>query len=286
MAVCSDDEVALLRQHKLIDRVLSKLFGENTYSEGSFQQSLRKMMKECHAGWQPGLAAFQMKVACECAAHVISGAFSNHIASANLINDTLAFDANQHSYPLPPLQRPRVVLDYGPGLCGRFVMQEHLNALAKGKPYVYVPITKGCFISAFLISFISTRMTKDSMHLYMNNGFFVAREEGIRTATNSFVKSMPGKADVIFCSGLQMVDKEELRAGIVNAFTLLQPGGVLLIRSQKLREPAESSTVDDMLDIAYEAGFSRKQAHFYESISGDTLLGKRTQTVSAILTKV
>ena len=82
-----------------------------------------------------------------------------------------------------------------------------------------------------------------------------------------------------------MIDKQELRAGIVNAFTLLREGGILLIRSQKTREPAESSTVDDMLEIAYEAGFSPKAARFFHSISGDVTLGKRTPTVSAILTK-
>lgn len=286
MAVCSDDEVAYLRREKIPDGILRELFGENGYGEGSFQPSLRAMMQECHAGWQMGLAAFQTKVACACVAHIVTGgAFSTQAVSANLVDDILLFDANQHSYPLPSLSRPRILIDYGPGLCGRFVVKEHLNALAKGRPYVYIPVSKGPFISAFLISFASTLMTKDSMAIYMNNGFFTPRDEGIRSATNSFIKSAPGRADVIFCSGLQMIDKQELRAGIMNAFTLLRDGGILLIRSQKTREPAESSTVDDMLEIAYEAGFSSNATHFFHSISGDVTLGKRTPTVSAILTK-
>ncbi len=53
-----------------------------------------------------------------------------------------------------------------------------------------------------------------------------------------------------------MAARKELEAGVCNAFTLLRSGGTLLIRSQRRREPPESSTVDDMLAMAYRAGFS------------------------------
>lgn len=284
IAVCSDDELASLPGETISDPTLRRLFGQNSYSEGSFQPSLRNMMQECHAGWQKGLSGFQMKVAVMCAA-VAKGALTWQAVSANLVDDTLLFDANQHSYPLPPLSRPRVLIDYGPGLCGRFVVKEHLNALAKGRPYVYVPVTKGCFVTAFLIGFASTLMTKESMAVYMNNGFFAPHEGGIRAATNSFIQSAPAQVDVIFCSGLQMINKQELRAGIENAFILLRDGGILLIRSQKTREPSESSTVSDMLEIAYASGFSAKASRVFDSISGDPRLGKATPTLSAILTK-
>ncbi len=284
--VCSDGEVMSRHQEPVTDPVLRKLFGETRYSEGSFQPALKKMMQEGHPGWQKGLAELQTRVAISCAVSVVkNGAFNWQVASANLVDDTLLFDANQHSYPLPPLSRPRVLLDYGPGLGGRFVMKEHLNALAKGRPFVYVPIALGSFIPTFLVSYVSTLMTKESMSIYMNNGFFVPKHEGIRAVTNYFTQAAPGQADVIFCSSLQMVDKQELKAGIENAYPLLQDGGVLLLRSQKTREPAESSTIDDMLEIAFASGFSPQSARFFDSISGDPRLGKATPTLSAILTK-
>lgn len=85
---------------------------------------------------------------------------------------------------------------------------------------------------------------------------------------------------MIFCSGLQNVDKGELRAGIVNAYPLLQDGGVFLLRSQKNREPTESSTIDDMLEIAFASGFSPQSAQFFHSISG-----KGKPVLTAILIK-
>jgi hypothetical protein len=281
LAVFSDGETAALHREPLTDPALRELFGEINYSEGSFQPALKKMMQECHPGWRKGLGVFQAKVASSCAASIVeTGAFNWQAASANLVDDTLLFDANQHSYRLPPLSRPRVLIDYGPGLSGRFVMKENLNALAKGRPFVYVPITRGPFITAVLICYVSTLMTQESMSLYMNSGFFVPHEEGIRAATNHFIKTAPGQADVIFCSGLQDVDKEELRAGIENVYPLLRDGGVFLLRSQKNREPANSSTIDDMLEIAFASGFSPQSAQFFHSISG-----KGKPVLSAILIK-
>jgi hypothetical protein len=281
--IFSDDEVASLHREPVTDPILRNLFGETKYSQGSFQPALRKMMQECHPGWQKGLGTFQANIAISCAVNVVkNGAFNWQAASANLVDDTLLFDANQHSYPLPPLSRPRILIDYGPGLSGRFVMKEHLNALAKGRPFVYAPIARGSFIPTFLVSYVSTLMTKESMSIYMNNGFFAPKHEGIRAVTNYFIQAAPGQADVIFCSSLQMVDKQELRAGIENAYPLLRDGGVLLLRSQKTREPAESSTIDDMLDIAFASGFSSQSARYFHSISGG---GKATPTLSAILIK-
>jgi hypothetical protein len=281
LVVFNDDETAAFHREPLTDPALRELFGEINCSEGSFQPALRKMMQECHPGWRKGLAKFQAKVAITCVASIVkNGEFNWHAASTNLVDDTLLFDANQHSYKLPPLSRPRVLIDYGPGLGGRFVMKEHLNALAKGRPFVYVPITRGPFITTFLISYVSTLMTQESMSVYMNNGFFVPREEGIGAATSYLVRAAPGQADVIFCSGLQNVDKGELRAGIVNAYPLLRDGGVFLLRSQKNREPAESSTIDDMLEIAFVSGFSPQSAQFFYSISG-----KGKPVLTAILIK-
>lgn len=281
--VCSDDEVMSLHRAPVTDPVLRKLFGEIRYSEGSFQPALRRLLQECHPGWQKGLAELQARVAISCAVSIVkNGAFNWQVASANLVDDTLLFDANQHSYQLPPLSRPRILIDYGPGLGGRFVMKEHLNALSKGRPFVYAPVARGSFIPTFLISYVSTLMTKESMSIYMNNGFFGPHHEGIRAITSHFIKAAPGQADVIFCSGLQMVDKQELRAGIENAYPLLRDGGVLLLRSQKTREPAEASTIDDMLEIAFASGFSSQSARYFHSISGGE---KATPTLSAILTK-
>ena len=286
LGVCSDDEVAYRHPGNFADSRLRELFGEQSYSLGTFEPALRALRREAPGPWRKGLAAFETLTAIACVADIVKNrAFSFQVPSAHLVKDTLVFDANQHSYDLPPLSRPRVVVDYGPGLCGRFVVKEHLDALAQGRPFVYLPITKGCFISVFMVSFASTLMTKESLPIYLSNGFFAPREDGMLAASGMLASTAPDTADIVFCSGLQNVDKQELRAGIVNAFIALRAGGILLIRSQRTREPEDSSTVDDMLEIAYDAGFSPKTTRFFHSTSGDPRLGKATPTVSAILTK-
>jgi len=82
--------------------------------------------------------------------------------------------------------------------------------------------------------------------------------------------------------GLQAIDRRELEAGIVNSSLLLRPGGVLLIRAVKERNPPESATADDMLAIAYQAGFS--DPLLFHSVATPRP-GEGFATLSAIFTK-
>ena len=125
-------------------------------------------------------------------------------------------------------------------------------------------------------------MPQHLLDTYIRDGFFVQREDGILAASSELARTTSGVADLVLCSGLQDVEKHELRAGIVNAFTILGPDGILLIRSQRIRDPETSSTVDDMLEIAYEAGFSAKSARFFHSIAGGK---KQMPTMTALLRK-
>ena len=287
LGICSDGEIAFLSHENFADARLRELFGEKNYSQGTFDPALRAMRRDAHSAWRRGLDAFDVFMAISCASEVVrNGALSFHAPSVNLVKDTLVFDGNQHSYDLPALSRPRVVVDYGPGFGGRFVIKEHLAALVQGRPFVYLPISKGPFIDVFIHGFASTLMTKESWEVYTTNGFFASRRDGIFSASNHLASTAPGIGDVVLCSGLQDVDKQELRAGILNAFKILCPGGILFIRSQKMRDPPDSSTVDDMLEIAYEAGFSRKTAHFFHSFAGGVGPGKQPMpTVAVILTR-
>jgi hypothetical protein len=54
------------------------------------------------------------------------------------------------------------------------------------------------------------------------------------------------------------------------------------LQSQRIRDPESSSTIDDMLEIAYQAGFSAKSARFFHSITG---LNKQMPTMTALLRK-
>jgi hypothetical protein len=243
-------------------------------------------LAEAPPTWRSEIEEFQWKLAEVLANWVVVQGIGRHILpSTNVVNDTLVFDANEHSYQLPSSPRPRVVVDYGPGLCERFILDEHIRALAEDRPFFYLPVTRGPFVNCYAVCCLMLTYGSDVVNRYLAAGCFLVQDDGMLAATSRLLSSsICGQTDVIFCSGLHLADKRELEAGIVNAFALLRPGGVLLIRAQKTRNPPESSTVDDMLAIAYRAGFAVPQ-HVFHSISGDPRLGKRTPTLSALLIK-
>jgi len=283
LEVCTDNELRVSHPQNLSDPKLVELFGGRSYSEGSFQPALRAMLEEFPPPWQRGLIDFQTAMACLLVADFVTVKRLSFITpSVRLANDTLLFDSDQHSVDLPPLERQRVVIDYGPGTNSRFIIQEHVEALIQERPFIYVPVTRGSFISIFMAMVAATLMPREALDSYIRSGFFVQREDGILAASSDLAHAWPGVVDLVLCSGLQDVDKHALRAGIVNALTLLRPDGILLIRSQRIRDPEDSSTVDDMLEIAYEAGFSKESARFFDSIAG---IKKQMPTMTALLRK-
>ena len=281
LEVCVDRELYFRHPQNFSEAKLIELFGRQNYNEGSFQPALRAMIEESPPAWQRGLEDFQKKVAYSLVSNLLHvKQFSIYGPSVRLARDTLLFD--QHSVELPPLQRPRVVVDYGPGINSRFMLQEHVEALQQGRPFTYVPIAKGCFINFFMGIFLSMLMTPEASENYMRRRFLFSSEAGILTASSNMARTSPGAADLVLCSGLQDVEKQALRAGIENAFTILRPDGILMVRSQRIRDPESSSTVDDMLEIAYQAGFSAKSARFFHSMAG---LNNHMPTMTALLRK-
>ena len=281
LEVCVDRELYFRHPQNFSEAKLIELFGRQNYNEGSFQPALRAMIEESPPAWQRGLEDFQKKVAYSLVSNLLHvKQFSIYGPSVRLVRDTLLFD--QHSVELPPLRRPRVIIDYGPGINSRFMLREHVEALQQGRPFTYVPIAKGCFINFFMGIFLSMLMTPEASESYMRSRFLFSSEAGILAASSNMARTSPGAADLVLCSGLQDVEKQALRAGIENAFTILRPDGILMVRSQRIRDPESSSTVDDMLEIAYQAGFSAKSARFFHSITG---LNKQMPTMTALLRK-
>jgi hypothetical protein len=264
----------------LADAQLCALFGVTSFEEGSFVPALREMLGENPPAWREAKKDFQIKVTATFAHGVVhSGWMRDHLPSVNLVGDTVMFDGDQHRYELPPVRHARVVVDYGPGMGIRFIQREHFLACTSGRPFHYIPITKGSFLTQFAVFYLVELYGDDAVSAYLADGLAIQRDDGIPAATTAMLSSsVLGQVDLIFCSGLQMVARPDLEAGIVNAFPLLRSGGTLLIRSPKHREPPESSTIDDMLAIAYRAGFSAPR--FFESISAN-----RKPVGTAIFTK-
>ena len=278
------DECRALHPGAPADARLRELFGVASLGEGSFASALRDLLQAGHPAWRGVSETYQMSVAATLANRVLNEGWLSHtLPSVNLIDDRLMFDGNQHQYDLPPLREPRIVVDYGPGLGIRFMLEEHFRACAAGRPFYYFPVTLGPFPNQFGLCYLTLAHGQEAVSEYLARRMTFGQEDGILATTTRLLTNMSGEVDVIFCSGLQDADKQELEAGIVNAFPLLRSGGTLLIRSQRHREPPESSTVGDMLAIAERAGFSAPR--LFHSVGGDLLAAKRTAVVSAIFVK-
>jgi hypothetical protein len=264
----------------LADARLCALFGVTSFEAGSFVPALREMLEEKPPAWGEGLEDFQIKVTSTLAHGVVhSGWMRDHAPSVNLVGDTVTFNGNQHHHELPPVQHPRIVVDYGPGLGIRFIQREHFVACTNGRPFHYIPITKSSFPQQFGVFYLMQLYGDEAVSEYLSRGFAVQRTDGILSASTAMLSHPArGHVDLIFCSGLQMAARPELEAGILNAFPLLGSGGTFLLRSQKQREPPESATIDDMLEIAYRAGFS--EPRLFDSISAN-----QKPVLTAIFTK-
>jgi hypothetical protein len=278
------DELKLPHPGTADDARLHALFGRQHFWEGSFRQALRGVLAESSLANRPGIEAFRTMVAGILANWTVAGGLMNHLLpSTNLVNDTLWFDGNQHSLELLPSSRPRIVVDYGPGIGERFILEEHFRAVAAGRPFFYLPVTQGPFVNHFAVVCLERIHGADIVDQYLARAFYLRQEDGMLAATTRLVaSSVCGQCDVIFCSGLQLADRGEFEAGIVNAFTLLRPGGVLLIRASKDRDPPESSTAEDMLAMAYRAGFSEPLL-FHATTT--PRIGEHFRTLTAILTR-
>lgn len=277
------DEISLPHPGAAGDARLRALFGYRSFEEGSFRRALQRVLAENSPAMQPALQAFRLLMARTLAAATVRGSMSHVLPSTNLVNDTLMFDGNQHSYELPPSSHPRVVVDYGPGLNERFIVAEHDRAVTAGRPFFYLPVTQGPFVNDFAMACLALARGTAAVDQYVAQGFYLRQEDGILAATSRLLASpLRAQCDVIFCSGLQLVDRRELEAGIVNAFTLLRPGGMLLIRSLKERNPPHAATTYDMLATAHAAGFA--DPSYFHSIATPRM-GESFPTLTAILTK-
>lgn len=277
------DEVKLPHPGAVVDARLRALFGRQSFEEGSFRQALLKTLAESSSANEPAINALQDLFATILARWALSGRMSYHLPSTNLVDDTLFFDGNEHSHELSRSLRPRTVVDYGPGVGERFILQEHYRAVAAGRPFFYLPVTKGAFVNKFALRYLELLHGQEDLRVYLAKNFYLPQEDGIMAATTRLgASSLSGQCDVVLCSGLQMIDRRELEAGIVNSSLLLRPGGVLLIRAVKERKPPESATADDMLAIAYQAGFS--DPLLFHSVTTPRP-GESFATLSAILTR-
>jgi hypothetical protein len=318
----SDGEVTMPLLAPPEDPIVREHFGTTDYRQGTFGRRLRELLEGDDIALKhqaDGLIRFSATIL---AHHVVSGVVTlpqrqnveiwpalidpteervHPIITSTLLGmaaldgwdmtkPALGFD--HHAVALDA--EPSVVIDYGPGLQGRFHIDRQLEDWQSGvRPYAYFPIGKGPFINEFLQQYWSARLGDDLQRFRSVLGtLYIGREDGIAAATTEFVaaqKQHTGSseiADIVVASAVQRAGHEEIGTGIANAHKLLRPGGTLLLRAPKaVNSDPNGVPAETMVEMALGAGFSRDKAQFFDVVTGAQVGPKRVQTLSAVFRK-
>ncbi|HSW65675.1 MAG TPA: hypothetical protein VLI54_00870 [Bacillota bacterium] len=315
----SDGEV-VLRRPSPEDSDVREHFGMTDQGQSAFGNRLRELLEGDDIALKhqvDGLIRFSAGIL---ARHVISGAVTlpRHrnvefmpalLGSAeendSIITSTMlgqaalrgwdmtrpAIGFDHHSVALDV--EPSVVIDYGPGLQGRFHIERQLADLEAGRrPYAHLAVGKGPFINEFLQQYWRARLGEDSQLMRSVLGrVYVGREDGIAAATTEFVETQKQHtgsseiADIVLASGVHRAGHTEIDAGITNAHKLLRPGGILLVRAPKAVDSDPSGVPGEaMVEMALQAGFDRDKARIFDIIT-KAQVGPAAQSLAAVFRK-
>lgn len=278
-ATFSDGELVVTRPPEK-DSAIREHFGVTRFDEGTFGARLRELLEgeenevrrqtERLIRWAAGTYAHDVangKTRLE-----VGETVAIHTAASQPV---LAFDAQRVILARPP----EVVVDYGPGLAGRFHIERQLADIQEGRmPYAHIALSRGPFINEFLRHYWVARLRGDLQRWQSVEGaLYVGREDGMAAATTELVNvqrrdfGTAEVADVVIASGIYAAGYEAVQAGITNAYQLLHPGGALLVRAPKAVYIGTSGGVpaEDMVDMALQAGFSGAKARYFPVVTGD-----------------
>lgn len=273
-AIYLETEVTI--SHGGFDPQLHPFFGAAQFNEGSFGRRVRDLLESPLASTIDPSLRGQLELlvtnaATELAVEVASGKMALTQPLVEITGNTVRFDDAAVELPAAP----RMVIDYGPGLQGRFRIKEQAVAFnAERVPYAYAPFSKGLFINQFLTDY--WRCTaggvvagRQMVQALSEEGIFIPRNDGLGPASTSMIEFMrrafgsAEQADLILASGIHLADPGELQTGLANAHQLLRPGGALLIRAPK-QPAADHVCTAEMVAMAQAGGFTPLGMHMVE----------------------
>jgi len=317
----SDGEVVLPHSSPPEDPVVREHFGTADYAQGTFGPRLRELLEGSDVALQhqvDGLIRFSAGIF---ARHVVSGVVTLPPQKIVEIMPALIDPAERHDLFItstllgaasirgwdmtrPSIgfdhravaldAEPAVVIDYGPGLQGRHHIERQLAAWQSGQgPYTYLAVGKGPFINEFLQQYWAARLGDDPRRVRSVLGrLYIGREDGMAAATTEFVESQRQHtgsseiADIVVASGVHKAGYDEVGTGLANAHKLLRPGGILLVRAPKaINSEPGSVPAEAMVDMALQAGFSRDQAQFFDTVTRPEVGPQEVQALSAVFKK-
>ncbi|MDB5182197.1 MAG: hypothetical protein JWP13_960, partial [Candidatus Saccharibacteria bacterium] len=186
-----------------------------------------------------------------------------------------------------------VIMEYGPGVGGKRIVDAQLAALDMGAaPFQYVAISDGPFVNQFLMSYLGNQLESSygpGASAYANSGRLIAgREDGMLQATTNILDaSQPSGShemcDAILFTGLHDVDPTELEFAIRNSPQLLRGDGKVFLSAPIPKLRPDLTTFAEQLSWAMQAGLRIEWQK--EVATGDPKMGTDTISGLAVLEK-
>lgn len=285
----TDGEITSLHPTET-DPVVAHFFGSDIYSDGVFGPRIRSLFENGDTPIRHQADAFVRF----CADVVVRDIIEGNVrvpelpnVSINTQSQTIHFD--NHCVELET--KPKMIIDYGPGIQGRFHVEQQIAELGKGGSYQHIAITKGPFINEFLMNYWGERVGRDLLPRVLG-GYYVGRENGIAEASSDlitdFSKAIGSSevADIVIASGVHSAGRTEMAIGIRNAHTLLRRGGSLLLRAPKIDAQInpDYAYAEHMIDMAEQAGFKTEDGQYFNVKTGGEAV-EAVDAISALLIK-
>ncbi|MET9263735.1 hypothetical protein [Amycolatopsis sp. NPDC004079] len=259
-ATFSDGELSLLHAVET-DPVLREHFGESDFDEGAFGNRLRGLTGASDPKLRYAVDALIRRAGRGLARLAVSSPPvlpPEQTVAIDAPNGTITFDGQTVSM-LRPLE---VVVDFGPGVQGRFHIDTQWNDLQnRRRPFAYFAFTRGPFINEFLMSYWLELTQDPEIAKQVVGSLYMGREDGMASSSEYLVQvqtghvGSPEMADLVLASGIYSAGRAELRPAIANAHKILRPGGALLVRSPESVDEPEHVDATEMIDLATAAGF-------------------------------
>lgn len=168
---------------------------------------------------------------------------------------------------------PQVVIDYGPGLAGRFHIDQQLADLRQcGTTYQYYGLARGIFVPEFLRHYLRLKghQYPRAVDAIRQKNLHVILDQGIEGSVQHLIPSPDAKgrngefADIVIASGIHSAGEAALN-GIKQARGLLKRNGVLLVRD--VNEPSEEDpgvSMNEMIQAGLDGGFRSGRMRSYD----------------------
>lgn len=272
--------------------VLQSFFGTQSFSEGAFKHRLQRLMP-VDGPHQPALDTALRACGSMLARQVIT----NIVDVPN--RSTLAIKRPKHAIEFDGKQaglarEVKRVIDYGPGLQGKFrILEQYNDLVGRVKPYQYIAFDKGPFADAFLRGCWRQLLEKSSgaYAQIIAKQIYIGSEQGMAAASTQLIESEKKQgnsgaiADLILATNVHEAGEAELETAIGNAYTLLRPGGSLFVRGPKqlAHNTPQALTGTALIDMALDLGFTTHKTRVFGRNFGES--GLPTMWLSAVLNK-